>query len=99
MDRIWIAVLFVLAVALCLHWVTRPRRQFVIVIRDGRVASVSGSAPQRFVEDVERVCAFWGIRNGKLVGVKHRGRVRLAVAGGIEAKHAQTFQNAWENPI
>ena len=99
MDRIWIAILFILAVALCLHWVTRPRRAFVIVIRDGKIASVSGSVPRRFLEDVERVCAFWGIRDGKLLGIRNRGRLRLAVRDGIDPKHAQTFQNAWDNPI
>jgi hypothetical protein len=99
MDRIWVAIGFILTVVVIFHFATRLRREFVILIRDGRVVSASRAAAGRFLEDVERVCAFWGIQKGTVYGVRRGRRVRLFVGGGIEAKHAQAFQNAWENPL
>jgi Protein of unknown function (DUF3634) len=99
MDQYWSAILVLLVVAGLLVWLTRPRRVFVISIREGRVAGVSGPVPRRFIGDVERVCAFWGIREGKVIGIRRGRSIQLTVAGGIDAKHAQAFRNAWENPI
>ena len=99
MDRFWVAIGFILTVAVIFHFATRLRREFVIVIREGRVVSATGAATGRFLGDVERVCAFWGIQNGRVYGVRRGRRVRIYVGGGIAAKHAQAFQNAWENPM
>ena len=99
MERYWIAIGFILTVVVIFHFATRLRREFVIVIREGRVISASGAATQRFLEDVERVSAFWGIQYGTVYGVRRGRRVRIFVGGGIAAKHAQAFQNAWENPV
>jgi hypothetical protein len=99
MERYWIVIGFILTVVVIFHFATRLRREFLIFIKDGRVVSASGAVTPRFLEDVEKVCAFWGIQKGKVYAVRRGRRVRLYVGGGIEAKHAQAFQNAWENPM
>jgi Protein of unknown function (DUF3634) len=99
MDQYWAAILVLMVFVGLLIWLTRARRVFVIVIREGRVLTVSGTVPQRFIGDVERVCGFWGIRQGKVIGIQRGRSIQLTVAGGIETKHAQAFRNAWENPI
>jgi hypothetical protein len=98
-DRLWIAIGSILTVVVVFHFATRLRREFVIWIRDGRVVSSSGAVTRRFLDDVEGVCAFWGIEKGKVYGVRRGRRVRVYVGGGIAAKHAQAFQNACENPL
>jgi hypothetical protein len=99
MERYWVAIGFILTVVVLFHFAVRPRREFLILIRDGRVVSALGAATPRFLEDVEKVCVFWGIQKGKVYGIRRGRRVRLFVGGGIEKKHAQAFQNAWENPV
>ena len=99
MERYWVVIGFILAVVVIFHFATRFSREFLIFIRHGRVVSSSGAVTPRFLADVEKVCGFWGIQNGKVYAVRRGMRVRLYVGGGIERKHAQAFQNAWENPL
>jgi hypothetical protein len=89
-----------LAAGLVLWLGARRRVVFRIEVADGEVRQVLGEAPDHFVQEVGRLCRFWGIERGWIQGVRRGPRVAVDVGGGMDRRqHAQVFRNAWNYPV
>jgi hypothetical protein len=89
-----------LLLAAVIVWLGARRRVvFRIRIEEGKVQRVAGDAPHAFVEEVERLCRFWGIDRGWIKGIRRGRRIAVTTGGGMGREHAQAFRNAWNYPV
>ncbi len=96
-----IVILLVIAIATVLFAVWQRRRAalFCIDIENGQAVRWRGPIPQEYFKDVEAICKLWSISRGTVRAFPGSRRVRLEVGGGIEQRHRQAFQNAWDHQV
>ena len=98
-NLMWLIALCAIGLGVWLI-VRHRRRRFVIDIDGGKVIRAKGDVSDRYIQDVERMCDFWSIDAGRIIGTRRaKGRLRITVSRGISQQNRQAFQNAWDHPV
>ncbi len=88
-----------LTLILAVWYTIRFSAHFTIEISGGKIVGTRGEAPESFLKDVETVCKLWSIQRGKVKAFRGPRRIRIEVGGGIDKRHRQAFQTAWDHPM
>ena len=80
--------------------INSPRLHTSAIVDGGKVIRAKGDVSDRYIQDVERMCDFWSIDAGRIIGTRRaKGRLRITVSRGISQQNRQAFQNAWDHPV
>ena len=89
-ELVIVAVILAGVLSLC-----RPRPVFVLRIRAGGLARISGPVPQAFVGQVRDICREHQISAGTIRGFLVRKRIVLAFSRHIPPPCQQRIRNIW----
>jgi hypothetical protein len=90
--------LFLLVGALVIWGVwraSRPRRVFVVRVRDGEPRVTTGAVTPAFLQRVREVSASHGVRTATVSGVAQGTRIVLQFSRQIPAAGCQQLRNWW----
>jgi len=85
-------VAFVIAVAVFLIYMSP---EFRLTIRNGKVRKRCGSAPLRFIQDVQDIITETGIKHGSIRAESAAGRIHLQFSHSIPEGCRQRIRNVW----
>jgi hypothetical protein len=72
--------------------------QFILTITDGKVQLTHGKIDGAFVNDVQRICELFGVKQGTVKGVAGIKGMNIVCTGPVKARQ-RAIQNAMNHPI
>ncbi|MFG0249401.1 MAG: DUF3634 family protein [Phycisphaeraceae bacterium JB051] len=98
MNTVLILTAIILGLVILIAINFKRQYQFILTITDGQVQRTHGQVDEAFVNDVQRICELFNVKQGTVKGVAGIKGVNIVCAGPVKAQQ-RAIQNAMNHPI